>query len=541
MVTGAPVSNSGVVKRADETIVFGNQQNKARVVNKRSDMPNTPELGELDKESDVVVHEEKPVDEDLANRADAARKDFEDQNKIADAMEAAMQSVDTAESDLEQLDETDTPQAKESEQIADEASATSDNAAGLEQIEAEEQGEADQNVANEDSDIEDLLKVAGEGRTENDDRTEEQTTGEDQSLQVEQSPEPITNVVNDEVSAGGSPTDIVNNEDSATGNPTGTVNDENSARGIPTEVQSQPDNALAPQSGDSNDQLDDFWTQMYQYMDAYPGSARLPFDLYRERRSLVRSKKSGQRRIKRDLLDDFQYDPDLPPYLYSAADEGISNAQDDQYNPPTSSVLDMGDSLLADQDGYVPLTDSDAEELYNELEEYLQWELQRQAGMEKLRETLGLAPRQEADLSSLYGGEVESGDGGADDDSLVNSPYSYGGEYPSESPYYYAAKRNSPSQSVYDMPLTDTDKRYFFPFADEPETHWGAFVPEKRTLEDTNDERDVYLDDAYLDEYRGPSKQDYNEAIQRLQRLAMALSDNHDPYYTELVQDPYKK
>ena len=34
------------------------------------------------------------MEKDLAERADAARKDFEDQDKIADAMEAAMESVD---------------------------------------------------------------------------------------------------------------------------------------------------------------------------------------------------------------------------------------------------------------------------------------------------------------------------------------------------------------------------------------------------------------------------------------------------------------
>merc|ERR1711974_52298 len=51
----------------------------------------------------------------------------------------------------------------------------------------------------------------------------------------------------------------------------------------------------------------------------------------------------------------------------------------------------------------------------------------------------------------------------------------------------------------YYYPESVPSKRYFFPFSDEPETHWGAFVPEKR---------------------------DYSESIKRLQRLAMELSDN---------------
>ena len=204
----------------------------------------------------------------------------------------------------------------------------------------------------------------------------------------------------------------------------------------------------------------------------------------------------------------------------------------------------MGDSLISDQDDYVPLTDSDAEDLYNELEEYLRWELQRRTGIENLREALGLAPREEdiaqqeaGNRGVFYGEQPESGDNGVDESSLLNSQlYPYGSEYPSDGPYYNAAKRSDPGRDVYELPVGDMDKRYFFPFADEPGTHWGAFVPEKRELVEAGDERSAFLDDPYLDDYQSLSKRDYDEAIQRLQRLAMALSDNRGPYYTELVQ-----
>ena len=254
------------------------------------------------------------------------------------------------------------------------------------------------------------------------------------------------------------------------------------------------------------------------------------------------SKRAGSRRIKRDLLDDVEYDPAWLRYLYANSDDGMDTPTDDQFEAPANSVLDMGDSLLADEDGYVPLTDSDAEDLYNELEEYLQWELQRRAGAEKLRETLGLAPSDDlenGDLSSFYGGEADGGEDGAGESNLLadNSQlsYPYGAEYPSDNGYYFTSKRSSSGSKLYELPTEETEKRYFFPFADEPETHWGAFVPEKREI-DAGDERGAYLDDPYLDDYRSPSKRDYNEAIQRLQRLAMALSDNRGPYYTEMVQ-----
>ena len=53
----------------------------------------------------VCNEQETSVEKDLADRADAARRDFEDQDKISDAMEAAMESVDDAEKDMEVRDQ----------------------------------------------------------------------------------------------------------------------------------------------------------------------------------------------------------------------------------------------------------------------------------------------------------------------------------------------------------------------------------------------------------------------------------------------------
>lgn len=95
---------------------------------------------------------------------------------------------------------------------------------------------------------------------------------------------------------------------------------------------------------------------------------------------------------------------------------------------------------------------------------------------------------------------------------VVSSPYegSYSYEPVELDNYQNYAKRGMieyyPEE---DEEEEEEEKRYFFPFSKEPETHWGAFVPEKR---------------------------DYNEAIQRLQRLAMALSDNPGPYYREILE-----
>ena len=80
--------------------------------------------------------------------------------------------------------------------------------------------------------------------------------------------------------------------------------------------------------------------------------------------------------------------------------------------------------------------------------------------------------------------------------------------YPEEleaEPDYYppAAKRQMLS-----MVPGQRRKRYFYPFAREPYTHWGAFVPSQE-------------------------KRDYDEAYWRLKKLAMVLADVRQPstYY----------
>lgn len=70
-----------------------------------------------------------------------------------------------------------------------------------------------------------------------------------------------------------------------------------------------------------------------------------------------------------------------------------------------------------------------------------------------------------------------------------------------EEPDYYptAAKRQMMS-----MVPGQRRKRYFYPFAREPYTHWGAFVPSQE-------------------------KRDYDDAYWRLKKLAMVLADARQP------------
>ncbi|XP_012937567.1 uncharacterized protein LOC106011673 [Aplysia californica] len=75
-------------KRAQETIYYGNQQNKARVLAKKSDISNilsdSQLEGEVDQSGQVVAHEQIPVEEDLAARAEAALGKEEEDEKMAE-------------------------------------------------------------------------------------------------------------------------------------------------------------------------------------------------------------------------------------------------------------------------------------------------------------------------------------------------------------------------------------------------------------------------------------------------------------------------
>ncbi|GFO42156.1 hypothetical protein PoB_006866100 [Plakobranchus ocellatus] len=536
MVTAVPLANQEQAvaaeeadnpkdraKRADEQIVFGNQQNTAGVVSKKSDLsnipsnsgeePETPTPGELDNGSEVTVHKALPVDKDLAERVDAARKDFEDEDKIADAMEAAMESVDKEE------DSGDEAPLEPEQASDDDANAeTTANEQTASETGDDNGSEGDDSSNDEDDDIKDLVQVTSGSKDEEEDK---QTKTDDGAVEQVDSAEDSESEPNSQ----------------------GSGEDQNPLPAVASNMRPVPGD-----SGRNGEQIPELLRQIYQYVDAYPVNGQAPYDpytqpygydMYRLRRSKARSKQTGARRIKRDLLDDAEYDPALARYLYGGVDSGIDT--DSRYGEP-SSVLDMGDSLISDPDDYVPLTQADAEELYNELEDYLQYEIQRREGAEKLREILGLGPRDTANEDEgeeYYGNTAADVANPEDDRGLLEGPgqlYPLGGQYQSDEPYYYTSKRGADKR---DSSADELSKRYFFPFADEPATHWGAFVPEKRAMLQPSDEQDAYLDDAFLEEYGSPTKRDYDEAILRLQRLAMALSDNQDGYLNE--EQPYKK
>ncbi|KAK6987306.1 protein Ycf2, partial [Biomphalaria glabrata] len=86
-------------KRAQETINFGNQQNKPRVLAKKSDLSNlllpVAPLDEKDKSGVVVAHDALPVPPDMNARAEAALERNKDQEKMKEEMEAALQEAET--------------------------------------------------------------------------------------------------------------------------------------------------------------------------------------------------------------------------------------------------------------------------------------------------------------------------------------------------------------------------------------------------------------------------------------------------------------
>lgn len=217
------------------------------------------------------------------------------------------------------------------------------------------------------------------------------------------------------------------------------------------------------------------------------GYHRLSPFIDRYRRSLSSSRKNTPsknnkraRRIKRDLLDDRYYGPYELPYVQSE-------------NP----------DLNSDSEDFVPVTDDEAQLMYKQLVNYLANEYTPESQEPE---------QEEGPLDSYLNGYEE-------DDNEPYVPYSTYNE--DVVPYVPSANEEnyqyeplsfvglSKRGMVDYYPFEEEEKRYFFPFNKEPETHWGAFVPEKR---------------------------DYGEAIQRLQRLAMALSDNPGPYYREILE-----
>ncbi|XP_076466813.1 uncharacterized protein LOC143298034 isoform X2 [Babylonia areolata] len=68
-------------------------------------------------------------------------------------------------------------------------------------------------------------------------------------------------------------------------------------------------------------------------------------------------------------------------------------------------------------------------------------------------------------------------------------------------------------------------KRYFFPFAREPYTHWGAFVPSQQKRQQLYEEQEQEREDPY----------------RRLRELALVLAEERQPSYLLDTLDEYKK
>ncbi|CAG5118361.1 unnamed protein product [Candidula unifasciata] len=484
MVTSAPLTNQEKLvnvdqpgdkvnraKRADEEIVFGNQQNKARVVAKKSDLSNllvpAPLPGEVDQGSEVIVHKEMPVTDELAARAEAAVGSVRENNeKIKEAVEAALEAVaedeaektETVTDRQEPVDKTDSDDKAIKQLIEDD-------------IEENEQGAgevsdtADENPPRDDTDDEDT------------DLKELQRTAESSAM----------------VAAAATATAAGGNDESS--------NKASSAEeGIDSdEVEKFLQESQQPEDEGEvsldRDRERSYVNQMRNFLLSLNNGRRYqrlisPY-LERYRRSVDSSKKTAPsknnkrtRRIKRDLLEDTSelYEP---PF-YSAG-----------YQDPNPDSEDV-----------VPLTDEEAEYLYNRLVNYLSDEANP--------EQEEVEP-EEGSLDSYLNGYGEEDNEpyvpyttyNDDDVSYVPNVYDDRYQYGPVS-FLGLAKRGM----IDYYPPEEEEKRYFFPFNKEPETHWGAFVPEKRS---------------------------YDEAIQRLQRLALALSDNPGPYYREILEEYRRK
>lgn len=462
MVTCAPLTNQEKLvnldeagdkvnraKRADEEIVFGNQQNKARVVAKKSDLSNllapVPLPGEVDQGSEVKVHKEMPVTDELAARAEAAAgSPSENNEKIKEAVEAALEAV-----------------------AEDEAEKTGKAAAGQEPVDKTDSEKAIKQLI--DDDIEENEQGAGEAS----EAAEANAPGDDADDEDDDLRELQLTAESSAVAAGG------NDEGSIKPSSVADESENDEVEKFLQESQDETEQSLYRDRERSlANQMRNFLQSLnigHQYQRHIS-----PSFLFRYRRSLDSSKKTAPsknnkraRRIKRDLLDDRYYGPYELPY------------NSDEYQDPTADTEDV-----------VPLTDEEADYLYKQLVNYL--------ADDYTPEQEEPEP-EEGSLDSYLNGYGE-------DDNEPYVPYTtYNDDDVSYVPNVYEdryqygpvdfvglAKRGM----IDYYPPEEEEKRYFFPFNKEPETHWGAFVPEKRS---------------------------YDEAIQRLQRLALALSDNPGP------------
>ncbi|CAL1528889.1 unnamed protein product [Lymnaea stagnalis] len=460
MTTSAPVSGQEKLlspapagdsvdraKRAEEEIVFGNQQNKPRVMAKKSDLGNilAPTLGEKDRTGVVIVHKELPVPPALGARAEAALESSRDNEKMQQAVEEAMKTV--AEQSAAQAANVARAEVKElaKEEISKEVKAV------------------DEKIKQELKNMENAAAPSASGKAE--------SSGSNAL--------PVTEVGGDDVEQ------------------------------FLQELQEKDDeNGLDPnqQNSEVNDAGTDFYPIMYM-TSPYSGQgmrSRFPFPYYRRRRSLPTVGKTvaakahrGSRRIKRDILDDFY----------------------DAYTVPYSSV-DVNDALIPDPDQYVPLTLEEKEYLYRRLLNNLASVYDEPEDEPLQDEPLQDEPLQgEPDEYPYARGYSEPRDEpyllySPDRDDLIKEVALRKGLQEEDEPGVFREPVGYVKRNMVGYYPMEEEKRYFFPFSEEPETHWGAFVPEKR---------------------------DYSEAIQRLQRLAMALSDNPGPYYREMVEEYRRK
>ncbi|KAI8740907.1 protein Ycf2 [Biomphalaria glabrata] len=208
---------------------------------------------------------------------------------------------------------------------------------------------------------------------------------------------------------------------------------------------------------------------------------RIPYSLYRKKRAVKRARRispysghRGARRIKRDSLSD----------LYGAY------ANEDPRD---------------EAEEYIALSPEEKDYLYRRLIDNVADLYDEGQGNELQEIPIEIPYIEEAGDAPYLPYEVYG-------ESSNYNPYleGYRGAQLEYEPAPTFAKRGM----VDYYPFEEMEKRYFFPFSDEPDTHWGAFVPEKR---------------------------DYNEAIQRLQRLAEALNDNPGAYYKDVLEEYRKK
>ncbi|KAH9500234.1 hypothetical protein Btru_077536 [Bulinus truncatus] len=426
MATAAPLSNQekfvdtpqtgGVsvdrAKRAQEEISFGNQQNKPRVVAKKSDLSNllvvpAAPLGEKDKSGVVVVQGALPVPPALDARAEAVLEENRDKEKVKEEVEAALQEISQPNVPQNVVEET-----KE----------------GVKELVKEE-------LANEAKEAAAVKAAASE-----------EPSGEANEVTEGDEVDQFLHEIQDKDAENGLDLNTNNAEDSNVNN--------------------------------------DIYPVLYlntPYRDfGFP--PRFPYAIYRRKRAIRRVRKfspaiksqRGARRIKRDSLSD----------LYGAY---------------------VNEDPRAEAEEYVALSPEEKEYLYRRLLDNLVGLYDQGQDGEGLQEVPVDVPveapyLEEAEDEPYIPYEVYNENGNYEP---------YGAGYRSEQPEYEPVSSYAKRGMVDYYPLEEVEKRYFFPFSDEPDTHWGAFVPEKR---------------------------DYDESIQRLQRLAMALSDSPGPYYKEMME-----